>query len=77
MPAGEVTRGCAGTFALQFGLFLTLGYCIFMVNESFFQPEAINTAYVSRFSTAMIAHDTAGLLQWVRNASAVNKAEGG
>ena len=47
----------------QFGVFLTLGYCIFMVNESFFQPEAINTAYVARFSAAMIDHDTAGLLQ--------------
>jgi hypothetical protein len=61
----------------QFGLFLTLGYCIFMVNESFFQPEAINTAYVARFSAAMIDHDTAGLLRRVNNASAENKTEGG
>jgi hypothetical protein len=51
----------------QFGVFLTLGYCIFMVNESFFQPEAINTAYTARFSAAMIDHDTAGLLQSIRD----------
>ena len=51
----------------QFGVFLTLGYCIFMVNESFFQPEAINTAYTARFSAAMIDHDTLGLLQSIRD----------
>jgi Ecdysteroid kinase-like family len=50
----------------QFGIFLTLGYCIFMVNESFFQPEAINTAYTARFSAAMIDHDTMGLLKSIR-----------
>jgi hypothetical protein len=47
----------------QFGVFLAQGYLIFMVNETFFQPEAINTAYTARFSTAMIDHDTMGLLK--------------
>jgi hypothetical protein len=49
-------------FMHQFGLFLANGYAIFLVNASAFQPEAINTAYTARFSSAMLDHDTIGLL---------------
>jgi hypothetical protein len=46
----------------QFAVFLCLGFCIFMVNAAAWQPEAINTAYTARFSTAMLDHDTLGKL---------------
>lgn len=46
----------------QFGCYLANGYIIFLVNASEFQPEAINTAYTARFSSAMLDHDTMGLL---------------
>lgn len=46
----------------QFGVFLAYGYLIFLVNESLFQPEAVNTAYTARFSTAMLEHRTKELL---------------
>lgn len=46
----------------QFGAFLLDGHIIFMVNESFYQPEAVNTAYTARFSAAMIDHDTFALI---------------
>ena len=47
----------------QFGCYLANGYAIFLVNASEFQPEAINTAYTARFSSAMLDHDTTGLLE--------------
>lgn len=46
----------------QFGCMLVNGYAIFMINASAFQPEAINTAYTARFSSAMLDHDTLGLI---------------
>ncbi len=46
----------------QFGLYLATGYLIFLLNASAFQPEAINTAYTARFSSAMLDHDTIGLI---------------
>ncbi len=49
-------------FMHQFGVFLANGYAIFLVNASEFQPEAINTAYTARFSSAMLDHDTIGLI---------------
>ena len=49
----------------QYGCFLSLGYAIFLLNASDFQPEAINTAYTARFSAAMLDHDTVGLLEAV------------
>ncbi len=49
----------------QFAAFLLDGHIIFMVNESFYQPEAINTAYTARFSAAMLDHDTVGVLRRV------------
>lgn len=42
----------------QYRAFLLDGYIIFMVNESFYQPEAVNTAYTARFSAAMIDQGT-------------------
>jgi hypothetical protein len=47
-------------FMHAFGLMLVNGFAVFMVNASDFQPEAINTAYVARFSSAMLDHDTLG-----------------
>lgn len=47
----------------HYAAFLAFGYCIFLVNASAFQPEAINTACTARFSTAMIDHDTIGVLE--------------
>jgi len=49
----------------QYGAMLAYGYCVFIINEPFFQAEAINTAYVARFSAAMLDHDTIGLLKSV------------
>src|SRR4029077_5408982 len=45
----------------NYGAFLAFGYGVFITNESAYQPEAINTAYTARFSTAMLDHDTSGL----------------
>lgn len=47
----------------QYSAFMVLGYCIFLVNASDFQPEAINTAYTARFSAAMIDNRTLEVLQ--------------
>lgn len=49
-------------FMHQFGCMLPNGYLIFVVNASEFQPEAINTAYTARFSSAMLDHDTIALV---------------
>ena len=46
----------------QFGCMLVNGYLIFLVNASEFQPEAINTAYTARYSSAMLDHDTMDLI---------------
>jgi hypothetical protein len=48
---------------LQYAVYLARGYIVFLVNEAFYQKEAINTAYVARFSQAMLDHDTIGLLK--------------
>jgi hypothetical protein len=47
----------------DYGATLARAYFIFVINESAFQPEAINTAYVARISAAMLDHDTIGLLE--------------
>ena len=47
----------------QYVAFLLDGYIIFLLNESFYQPEAVNTAYAVRFSNAMIDHGTLDLLE--------------
>lgn len=46
-----------------YGAYLVYGYCIFLVNDSHFQSEAVNTAYTARFSTAMLENRTAEILQ--------------
>ena len=57
VPADEVDRSIA-----DYGAWLLLGYLVFLVNETHYQPEAVNTAYVARFSAAMLDHDTARLV---------------
>ncbi len=46
----------------QYGAFLVEGYCLVLLNDPYFMPEAPTTAYSARFSAAMLHHDTAGLL---------------
>lgn len=46
----------------QFGAFLVEGFCLVLVNDAYFMPEAPITAYAARFSAAMLDHDTPGLL---------------
>ena len=46
----------------HYAAFLLDGHIIFMVNESFYQPESINTAYTARFSAAMIDHNTLDMI---------------
>jgi hypothetical protein len=50
----------------QFGVFLAYGYLVFIINETYYQSSAVNTAYTARFSTAMIDHDTIGLLAAIK-----------
>lgn len=47
----------------DYGACLARAYFIFVINDSVFQAEAVNTAYVARISAAMIDHDTIGLLK--------------
>jgi hypothetical protein len=49
----------------QYAAFLAFGYMIFVINDSAFQPESINTAYTARFSAAMIDNDTIGVLETI------------
>lgn len=49
----------------DYGACLARAYFIFVVNDSVFQSEAVNTAYVARISAAMIEHDTIGLLEGI------------
>ena len=51
----------------QFGAFLVYGYLVFLINETDYQSGAVNTAYTARFSAAMIAHDTIGLLAAIKS----------
>jgi hypothetical protein len=47
----------------HYAAYLAFGYCVFLVNASCFQPESVNTAYVARFSAAMLDNDTIGVLE--------------
>lgn len=47
----------------QYAAYLAFGYCIFLVNDAVWQPEAINTAYTARYSAAMLDNDTIGVLE--------------
>ena len=42
---------------------IAYGLFIFLINETRFQTEAVNTAYAVRFGTAALDHDTHGLLR--------------
>ncbi len=46
----------------QYAAYLALGYCIFLVNDTEFQTEAVNTAYTARFSAAMLDNHTLEIL---------------
>jgi hypothetical protein len=46
----------------QYAIYLARAYFIFVVNESHYQDEAVNTAYTARINAAMIDHDTFNLL---------------
>ena len=46
----------------QFGMFLARVYFIFVINESHYQNESINTAFTARINAAMLHHDTMGLI---------------
>ncbi|MFT4027013.1 MAG: hypothetical protein QM676_09455 [Novosphingobium sp.] len=43
----------------QYAHFLAFGFAIWIINESVFQTESNNTAFASRFSQAMLDHQTA------------------
>ena len=50
----------------QFGIFLAYGYLVFIINETYYQSGSVNTAYTARFSSAMLDHDTIGLLAAIK-----------
>jgi len=54
----------------QYAAFLAFGFCIFLINDTHFQPAAINTAYVARFSAAMIDNNTLAVLKAIGPAPA-------
>jgi hypothetical protein len=41
---------------------IAYGFFIFLINETRFQTEAINTAYAARFGAAMLDHDVTNLI---------------
>ena len=45
-----------------YAAYLALGFIIFLVNDTKFQTEAINTANAARYSAAMIDNDTVNVL---------------
>ena len=45
-----------------YAAYLAIGYLLFLVNDTQYQPEAINTANTARFSIAMIENDTDDIL---------------
>ena len=47
---------------LRYRQYIAYGLFIFLINETRFQTEAINTAYTARFGAAMLDHDVMGLV---------------
>lgn len=47
---------------LRYRQFIAYGYFIFLINETRFQTEAINTAYAARFGAAMLDHDVMAIV---------------
>lgn len=60
----------------QYAAYLALGYLIFLINESYFQPEEINTAYTARFSAAMIDNRTQDVLEGITTAGVGQSSNG-
>ena len=50
----------------EYAVYMARTYWVFVINESAFQPEAINTAYTARISAAMLDHDTLGKVAAIR-----------
>jgi hypothetical protein len=50
----------------QYAVWLARGWGIFLINQSEFQDEDVNTAYAARFSAAMIDHDSIGRIAALR-----------
>lgn len=50
----------------QYGALLIEAFCLVLLNDAYFLPEAPTTAYAARLSAAMIDNDTAGLLEAVK-----------
>jgi aminoglycoside phosphotransferase (APT) family kinase protein len=48
---------------LTYRQFLAYGFFIFLINETRFQSEAVNTANAARFGAAMLDHDVMALLK--------------
>ncbi|HEY6870644.1 MAG TPA: aminoglycoside phosphotransferase family protein [Novosphingobium sp.] len=48
---------------LRYRQSIAYGYFIFIINETKFQPEAVNTAYTARFGIAAVDHDIFALLK--------------
>ena len=46
----------------DYAMFLARGYYIWLVNDTFYQPEANNTACTARFSAAMVDNNTKELI---------------
>jgi hypothetical protein len=47
---------------LRYRQFIAYGFFIFLINQTEFQTEAVNTAYAARFGTAMLEHDVQALI---------------
>lgn len=47
---------------LRYRQFIAYGFFIFLINQTEFQAEAVNTAYSARFGAAMLEHDVQSLL---------------
>lgn len=47
----------------DYATWLALGYLVFLVNDTAFQPEAVNTAMTTRFGVAMIDNGTTAAIE--------------
>ena len=51
---------------------IAYGLFIFLINETQFQTEAVNTAYCARFGAAALDHDTVALTQYEAAKAGIN-----
>jgi hypothetical protein len=49
----------------QYGVFMIRGFMTFLTNSTMFQPEAVNTAYATRFSAALLDHNIFDLIKTI------------